>query len=242
MTTDATLYRLESIQHRYAERIVLDIERLDIRRGETLAVIGPSGSGKSTLLRLLQFLERPTAGRLWFDGRAIEAEPPLDVRRRVTTVFQRPLVLSRSVRANLTYGLRVRGVKERPREIDHLLVALGLAHLSHTPARTLSGGETQRVSFGRALAFNPDVLLLDEPTANLDPRNVRLVEELIRERQSQGVTVVLATHQIFQARRLAHRAALLLDGQIVEVAPTAQLTDHPADPRTRAFLTGDMIY
>jgi tungstate transport system ATP-binding protein len=98
------------------------------------------------------------------------------------------------------------------------------------------------VAFGRALTFNPDVLLLDEPTANLDPRNVRLVEHLIRERQSQGVTIVLATHQIFQARRLAHCAALLLDGQIVEAAPTAELLDHPSDPRTRAFLTGDMIY
>jgi tungstate transport system ATP-binding protein len=86
------------------------------------------------------------------------------------------------------------------------------------------------------------VLLLDEPTANLDPRNVRLVEGLIRERQSKGVTMVLATHQIFQARRLAHRTALLLDGKIIETAPTGQLLDHPADPRTKAFLSGDMIY
>jgi tungstate transport system ATP-binding protein len=242
MTPDSTLYRLDSIQQRYAGRSVLDIERLEIRRGETLAVIGPSGSGKSTLLRLLQFLERPSAGRLWFDGRAIDTEPPVEVRRRVTTVFQRPLVLNRSVRANLTFGLRVRGAGKRPAEIDHLLDALGLAHLSHASARTLSGGEIQRVAFGRALAFDPDVLLLDEPTANLDPRNVRLVEDLVRERQAQGVTVVLATHQIFQARRLAHRAALLLDGEIIETAPIPQLLDHPKDPRTRAFLTGDMIY
>jgi tungstate transport system ATP-binding protein len=242
MTVGASLYRLESIQHRYGERVVLDIDRLDVRRGETLAVIGPSGSGKSTLLRLLQFLERPTEGRLWFDSVAVDAEPPVDVRRRVTTVFQRPQVLSRSVHANLTYGLSVRGMPAHPAEIDRLLAALGLAHLAHAAAHTLSGGEVQRVAFGRALTFNPDVLLLDEPTANLDPRNVRLVEHLIRERQSQGVTVVLATHQIFQARRLAHRAALLLDGQIVEAAPTAELLDHPSDPRTRAFLTGDMIY
>jgi len=242
MTAQPAVYRLESIRHRYAERVVLDIDRLEVGRGETLAIIGPSGSGKSTLLRLLQFLERPTAGRLWFDGLAIDSEPPLEVRRRVTTVFQRPLVLNRSVRANLTYGLRVRGVAERPGEIDHLLSGLGLAHLAHVAASTLSGGEVQRVSFGRALAFDPGVLLLDEPTANLDPRNVRLVEDLIRERQSQGVTIVLATHQIFQARRLAHRAALLLDGQIVEAAATAQLLDDPADPRTKAFLTGDMIY
>jgi tungstate transport system ATP-binding protein len=236
------LYRLESIRHRYGDRAVLDIERLDIARGETLAVIGPSGSGKSTLLRLLQFLERPSEGRLSFDGQAIAAEPPLAVVRRVTTVFQRPIVLSRSVRGNLVYGLRVRRMKERRDRIDGLLGALGLAPLAHAPASTLSGGEIQRVAFARALAFDPDVLLLDEPTANLDPRNVRLVEDLVRERQARGVTIVLATHQIFQARRLASQAALLLDGQIVETAPTSRLFDSPQDPRTRAFLSGDMIY
>jgi tungstate transport system ATP-binding protein len=242
MTPGATVYRLEAVRHQYTGRVVLDIEALDVRQGETLAVIGPSGSGKSTLLRLLQFIERPSSGRLWFEGREVTAEPPLDVRRRVTTVFQRPVVLSRTVRSNLAYGLRVRRVKARPSEIDHLLDGLGLAPLAHAPAPTLSGGEMQRVSFARALAFDPEVLLLDEPTANLDPRNVRLVEGMIRERQAQGVTMVLATHQIFQARRLAHRTALLLDGQIVEAGPTAHLLDHPADPRTKAFLSGDMVY
>jgi tungstate transport system ATP-binding protein len=242
VTPEAVLYRLDGVRHGYDGRVVLDVDGLEVRAGETLALVGPSGSGKSTLLRLLQFLERPTAGRLWFDGRAIDATPSVDLRRRVTTVFQRPVVLSRSVRANLEYGLRVRRRRERPGAIDELLAAVGLAHLSHVPAHTLSGGEIQRVAFARALAFDPDVLLLDEPTANLDPRNVRLVEDLIRQRQSRGVTVVLATHQIFQARRLSHRAALLLDGRIVEAGPTAQLLDHPADPRTRGFLTGDMIY
>lgn len=242
MTTDPALYRLESVQQRYGGRVVLDIGSLEIRRGETLAVIGPSGSGKSTLLRLLQFLERPTAGRLWFDDRPVESEPPLDVRRRVTTVFQRPFVLNRSVRANLAFGLHVRGRSNQRAGIDHLLAALGLAPLAHAPAQSLSGGEVQRVALARALAFDPEVLLLDEPTANLDPSNVRLVEDLIRERQAQGVTVVLATHQIFQARRLAHRAVLLLDGQVVEAGPTAEMLDRAKDARTRAFLSGDMVY
>ncbi len=242
MTAADALYRLESVQHRYGDRIVLDLPRFEVLRGETLAIVGPSGCGKSTLLRLLQFLERPTSGRLWFDGERLDAPPPLERRRRVTTVFQHPLVLDRSVRANLTYGLRVRGAAGTRAEADALLGALGLAHLGHAHARTLSGGEIQRVALARAVAFNPDVLLLDEPTANLDPRNVRLVEDLIRQRQAQGVTMVIATHQIFQARRLAHRVALLLDGQIVEAGPTAQFLDHPSDPRTTAFLSGEMIY
>jgi tungstate transport system ATP-binding protein len=242
MNAADAIYRLESVQHRYGSRLVLDIDRLEVKRGETLAILGPSGCGKSTLLRLLQFLERPSSGRMWFDGAAVEAEPALAVRRRVTTVFQRPLVLDRSVRANLGYGLEVRGTAPTPGELDALLDALGLAQVAKARARTLSGGEIQRVAFGRALAFAPDVLLLDEPTANLDPRNVRLVEDLVRARQAMGVTIVLATHQVFQARRLAHRAALLLDGRIVESAATTELLDHPVDPRTRAFLTGDMVY
>jgi tungstate transport system ATP-binding protein len=242
MATTDTLYRLEAVRHQYGDRLVLQIDELEIKRGETLCVIGPSGSGKSTLLRLLQFLERPTGGRIVYDGFPAGDGVSLETRRQVTCVFQRPVVLDRSVRANLTYGLRVRRAHHDRREVDRLLGALGLDRLAATPARTLSGGEIQRVAFGRALAFNPKALLLDEPTANLDPRNVRLVEDLIRDRQAQGTTIVLATHQIFQARRLAHRTALLLDGQIVEVAPTATLLDAPRDPRTRAFLNGDMIY
>ena len=242
MATGEPLYRLESVRQRYGGRVVLDIDRLDIARGETLAVIGPSGAGKTTLLRLLQFLEAPASGTLWFDGCPIHAEPSLPTRRRVTTVFQRPIVLNRSVRANLAYGLGVRGRPEDPREIEALLEALGRGPFAHAPARTLSGGEIQRVAVGRALAFNPDVLLLDEPTANLDPRNVRLVENLIRDRRARGVTIVVATHQIFQARRLSDRTALLLDGEVVEAGPTAELLDHPRDPRTRAFISGDMVY
>ena len=227
MPASDVLYRLDAVQQRWGDRLVLDIERLDVMKGETLAVIGPSGAGKSTLLRLLQFLERPVSGQLWFDGRPIDTPPPLHVRRRVTTVFQRSLVLNRSVRANVGYGLRVRGIANHEGQVDDLLEALGLAALTDAAAHTLSGGEIQRVAIGRALAFSPDVLL---------------VESLIRKRKTPDVTVVLATHQIFQARRLADRTTLLLDGRVVEVAPTARLLDSPQDPRTRAFLTGDMIY
>jgi tungstate transport system ATP-binding protein len=242
MTPREPLYRLESVEHRYGDRHVLQIERLDVLPGEMFCLVGPSGAGKSTLLRLLQFLERPTAGRLVFDGEPGGPDLPLSIRRQVTTVFQRPVVLDRSVRANVSYGRRVRGWDDDRGEVNRLLRALGLEHLATTAARRLSGGEIQRVAIARALAFEPRVLLLDEPTANLDPRNVRLVEDLIKEQRARGVTVVLATHQVFQARRLADRMALLLDGQIVESASAAAFLDAPRDPRTRAFLTGEMIY
>ncbi|HOC17272.1 MAG TPA: ATP-binding cassette domain-containing protein [Vicinamibacterales bacterium] len=236
------VYRLESVRQEYDGRVVLDIDRLDIARGETLAVIGPSGSGKSTLLRLLQFLEAPSEGRVSFEGREMNGRVALATRRRVSTVFQRPIALTRSVEANVAYGIELRGRRPDAGEIRGLLEALDLAPLARRPAASLSGGEIQRLAVARALATRPDVLLLDEPTANLDPRNVRLVETLVQERRALGMTIVLATHQIFQARRLADRIALLLDGRIAEAGPAQALLDRPADARTRAFLSGEMIY
>jgi tungstate transport system ATP-binding protein len=237
-----SLYQLVSVQHRYGARLVLNIDRLDIRRGETLAIIGPSGSGKSTLLRLLQFIERPSAGRIDFDGQTIDGAPSMDVRRRVTTVFQRPLLLDRSVRDNVAYGLRLRSRRNGRATIERLISLLGLADLADSPARLLSGGEAQRTALARALAVNPDVLLLDEPTANLDPYNVSLIEHMIGDQRRRGVTIVLVTHLVFQARRLADRTALLLNGRLIELAPTFELLDSPRDPRTRAFLSGEMVY
>jgi len=236
------MYQLHSLQHRYGARLVLDIEHLEVRRGETLAIVGPSGSGKSTLLRLLQFIERPSVGYIAFEGRSIESPPPLALRRRVTTVFQRPLLLDRSVRDNIVYGLQLRGRRAGHANADRMIDQLGLGDLAHAPAHSLSGGEIQRVALARALAIEPDVLLLDEPTANLDPYNVGLIESMIRAQRERGVTVVLVTHLVFQARRLADRTALLLNGRLIEEAPTATLIDAPRDPRTRAFLNGEMIY
>jgi tungstate transport system ATP-binding protein len=242
MAGSSVLYRLDAVRQRYGSRVVVEIDALEISRGETLAVIGPSGSGKTTLLRLLQFLEPPAQGRLFFDGRPGGPDLALDVRRRITTVFQRPVALDRSVRENLAYGLRIRGASGFDDRINQLLDELALTSLANSSARLLSGGEIQRVALGRALAIGPDVLLLDEPTANLDPTNVRLIERLIHAQKAQGTTIVLATHQVFQARRLSDRTALLLEGRMVELAPTADLLDHPRDPRTRAFLSGEMIY
>jgi tungstate transport system ATP-binding protein len=239
------VYRLAQIAMRYAERLVLDVPALEVRRGEVLALVGPSGAGKSTLLRLLNFLEPPTSGTIEFQDVVVNPRGtiPLDLRRQVTTVFQRPALLSGSVIANVAYGLQVRGV-ERPRQrAAEALEQVGLRHLADKPARTLSSGEMQRVALARAMVIAPSVLLLDEPTANLDPHNVHLIERTISEmHRRDGVTVVLVTHNIFQARRLAQRVALLLDGRIVEIANTPDFFEAPRDARTAAFVRGDMVY
>lgn len=242
--TDA-LFALRNVSMQYGTRTVLRIDELDIRRGEILALVGPSGAGKSTLLRLLNFLETPTGGSIQFAGQEI-ADPravPLDVRRRVTTVFQRPVLLRRSVQANVAYGLRLRGQRNAAAEIDATLEHVGLAQLAQQPARTLSGGEAQRVALARAMIIQPDALLLDEPTANLDPFNVATIEKIVRGlNQERRTTIVLVTHNIFQARRLADRVAFMMDGAIVELADKDCFFDAPLDARTAAFVAGDMVY
>jgi tungstate transport system ATP-binding protein len=224
---------------------VLQVDQLDIYAGEIFALVGPSGAGKSTLLRLLNFLEPPTSGRICFLDTNFnpQRDVPLEMRRRVTTVFQRPLLLNRSVRDNVAYGLRLRGQRNAAQSIENTLAQVGLSALSRQRARTLSGGEAQRVALARAMIIQPSVLLLDEPTANLDPHNVGLIEEAVRTlNQKHGTTLVLVTHNVFQAKRLARRVALMLEGQIVEVADTARFFESPRDPRTKAFVNGEMVY
>ena len=239
------IYQLRGITKEYGGRRVLQVDQLDIRRGEVLAVVGPSGTGKSTLLRLLNFLEPPTSGHIRFLNAEFNSvqSVPLELRRRVTTVFQRPVLLNRSVWANVTYGLWLRGQGDSAPLVQATLDMVGLSALAHQRARTLSGGEAQRVALARAMVLQSDVLLLDEPTANLDPYNVGLIEDIARSlNREKSITVVLVTHNVFQARRLAHRAALLLGGQLIEVAEAEVFFQSPSDLRTSAFVRGEMVY
>jgi tungstate transport system ATP-binding protein len=239
------VYRLQNVSKEYEGRRVLQVDTLQIQRGEVFAVVGPSGAGKSTLLRLLNFLEPPTTGRIRFLDVEFGANRPMPLghRRRVTTVFQRPILLSRSVQANVAYGLSLRGLHDPDGKIESALKQVGLQDLARQRARTLSGGEAQRVALARAIVLQPDVLLLDEPTANLDPFNVGLIEEIVTALNRQrGTTVVLVTHNVFQAKRLSRRVALMLEGQIIEVAEVEQFFESPQDSRTAAFVRGEMVY
>ncbi len=239
------IYRLRGVSKSYARHEVLSISQLDVRRGEILAIVGPSGAGKSTLLRLLNFVESSDTGTLEFNDRVYGPgdEVSLSERRRVTTVFQRPLLLKRTVQANIAYGLKLRGQHDVRDEVMNALGRVGLEKLARQNATTLSGGEGQRVVLARAMALRTDVLLLDEPTANLDPYNVGAIEAIVEEiNGEQGTTIILVTHNVFQARRLAHRVGLLLDGELVEVGSVDAFFEAPTDPRTAAFARGEMIY
>lgn len=246
MTIDSeeTLYHLRNVKQVYKGRQVLDMTDLRIQSGEILGLVGPSGAGKSTLLRLLGFLEEPASGQINFKNkRCDENWPTLSARRRVTMVFQNPQLLRRSVFDNVAYGLKIRKQSNGQSEILKILDDLGLTALAQEKAQTLSGGEAQRVALARALVLQPEVLLLDEPTANLDPFNINLIESIIKQaNQKKRTTVVIVTHNVFQARRMADRIGLLLNGEMIEVAEPDGFFDDPEHPQTAAFVRGDIIY
>lgn len=199
-------------------------------------LMGPNGAGKSLLLRLVHGLLAPTAGSISWGGRA----PDSDVRRRQALVFQKPVLLRRSVAENIDFVLRLSGRADAACR-DALLQRVGLGHLARQPARRLSGGEQQRLALARALAVDPEVLLLDEPTASLDPASVLVIETLVRQEREKGVRIVFVTHDLGQARRLADDIVFLHRGRVGEHAPAASFFDDPQCAAARDFLAGRIV-
>lgn len=226
---------------------MVSIDRLSLKPGGIYGIIGPSGAGKSTFLRILNLLTPPDRGLIRFDGQTIypqNGKARLDLCRQMTLMFQKPVLYKTSVWENIAYGLKVRGAgrPEITRRVEAILEKTGLEELGHRYAGTLSGGEAQRVALARAVVFEPRLLLLDEPTANLDPANVELMERLILDlNRSMGITIIVVTHNIFQARRIAGEVLFFFEGRIVEQGSAEQIFTAPADERTRAFIEGKMI-
>jgi tungstate transport system ATP-binding protein len=237
------IFDIKKLIHGYDNQGVLNIDHLAVKQGEILSIIGPSGAGKSTLLRLLNFIENPNSGTILFDQQHTHANIPLNQRRRITTVFQNPALLRRTVLNNLRFGVTLHGKKLSKDELLDWLERLGLSGFEIKSAKKLSAGEAQRVALARALLVKPDVLLLDEPTANLDPYNVRLIEQVVQEEnQINHTTIVLVTHNIFQAKRISHRTALLLGGKLVETQDTESFFNQPLNEETKAFIQGELVY
>ena len=235
-------FHLRGVSRRLSETFQLRIDELTIRRGEVLALLGPTGAGKTTLMRLLTGLEYPEEGVIQFNRTSLNRGSPLSLLRDITMVHQRPLLVNGSVESNVAYGLRARR-RAPDSKVNEVLKRLELGRLARYDARLLSGGQMQLVALARALVLEPEVLLLDEPTANLDPAYVALVEKTICETQAErGMTVVWATHNLFQARRVSHWVTLLLDGRVIEVAENSAFFANPDDPRTAAFIQGKMVY
>jgi len=207
------LLNLHNIEKRYGEKLALDKVNLTVEKGEILAVVGPNGAGKTTLLKVMALIETPTKGELHYDGMKVAKSNREMLRRKCTMVFQKTVLFDSSVYDNVAYGLKLRRFPQN--EIQHRVrEALRLVKLEgyeKRRAKKLSGGEQQRVSLARALALETELLLLDEPTANLDPKSVSIIEGAISNVNKQvSTTVVVATHNMFQAQSMTHRTALML--------------------------------
>ncbi|ACB83924.1 ABC transporter ATP-binding protein [Natranaerobius thermophilus] len=243
--TDKVIYNLQNISKTYSDKTVLDIDSLTIRKGEILGLVGPSGAGKSTLLRILNFIEHTDSGEVHFLGKVYNKDslPDLHTRRKVTTVFQRPYLMTSSVYQNIIYPLKIRKQNYDSQRVEKIINKLGLTQLKNQRADKLSGGEAQRVSLARALIFNPEVILLDEPTSNLDPANVKIIEDMIADYRNEfNATVVMVTHNVFQAKRLATKVSLLYKGKIVEINDKDEFFTNPKHKVTKQFLSGDLVY
>jgi tungstate transport system ATP-binding protein len=220
-------------------RRLIDGIDLTIGPGAVTAIVGPNGAGKSLTLRLLHGLIAPTAGEVLWAGRPADAA----VRRRQAMVFQRPVLLRRSAAANIRHALRARGIsgaEARARAAEALSLA-GLDHLAGVPARVMSGGEQQRLAVARAMALRPDILFLDEPTASLDPASTLAVEALIGKADRAGTKIVLVTHDLGQARRLADDVIFLVAGRVEAQRTIDRFFTDPESERARAFIEGRIV-
>lgn len=230
-----TAIRLSGVGLDAGSTTILDSIDLEIARGVPTAVIGPNGAGKTTLLRLMMGLTKPSKGHIEVLG--LTGGTPA----HRAFVFQKPVMLRRPVAANVAFALTAAGRPAEPRAVLRLLDAVGLADLADRPARRLSGGEQQRLALARALAREPDILLLDEPTASLDPAQTKAVEEIIAGAARSGVKIVMATHNLGQARRLTGDIVFLVHGRLIEHTPSARFFDCPRTDQASRFLAGDLV-
>lgn len=228
---------LTEVSYRVGGRTLIDRVTARIESGPRTVILGPNGAGKSVLMRLCHGLLMPTSGSVCWNAPEIPGQP-----RRQAMVFQRPVMLRRSAVDNIRYALKLSQVSPEVREARawQALERVGLSALGDRPARVLSGGEQQRLALARAWALKPEVLFLDEPTANLDPGASREVEAIIAAIHAEGTKIVMSTHNLGQARRLADEILFLHEGRLVERSSAERFFRQPASPEAETFIKGEL--
>lgn len=229
---------IENVSHSYGQRRVLKGISCRFDEGMIYGIIGPNGAGKSTLLRIMAGMEKPEAGRVFWEGRPLEGPDP-----RIACMWQQHYLFQSTVSDNILYGLKIRRWPRREQEkrLAYLLENFRLAELAKRPVGSLSGGETARVALARAVAPRPRLLILDEPAASLDPFHTLLLENSLRWTcREEGMTAVIVTHDMFQAKRIAGQTLFIRDGVLEEQGPTEQVFGNPRSAETRKFIAGEL--
>ena len=226
---------LDRVSYHVSGRAIIDGVSAEIGAGPRSIILGANGAGKSVLMRLCHGLLQQTSGGIVWRGAN-------SGRQRQAMVFQRPFMLRRSALANVVYGMKLAGIAPRERELRarDVLEAVGLWHLAERPARMLSGGEQQRVALARAWSLNPEVLFLDEPTANLDPGAVRDIESIISQIHASGTKIIMTTHNLGQAKRLGDEILFLHQGRLVERATVEHFFGQPIAPEAASFIRDEI--
>ena len=242
------LLDIKNLSKNYGTKTVLKSVSLSVQKGEIYTIIGPSGSGKTTLLRLIDILEKPSDGEITFDGlkySSLKNNGVVSLRRKMAFLFQKPIIFNMSVFDNVAYGLNLRKIggdiiKEKARNV---IDKVGLSDFENENALLLSGGEAQRVALARCMVIEPQLLLLDEPTANLDPTNVILLERIIKKMNKDlNTTIIIATHNMLQAKRLGRKVGFLLEGELVEEGTSNYIFNNPQNNKTKDFIEGKMVF
>ena len=236
-----SLIEIADLSQKHGEQDTLKNINLRVDQSETFALIGPTGAGKTTLLRLIDLLDLPTSGKIYLDGTDVttSGRARLEARRRMAFVLQKPVVFNTSVYGNIACGLKWRGTGESSirQKVNSILEMVNLSSYKNRNARTLSGGEVQRVAIARAIAIEPEILLLDEPTANLDPISTSRIEELITDIVHQyNTTIIMATHDMTQGQRLADRIGVLIDGEIHQTGGWGEIFTSPRNREVAEFV------
>jgi tungstate transport system ATP-binding protein len=228
---------LENVCFAAGGRIIIADMTLEIVAGPRTLILGPNGAGKSVLMRLCHGLLEPTSGRVIWRSSRNKGRP-----RAQAMVFQRPVMLRRSAFTNITYALKLAGISRRERKLRarDVLEAVGLSVMADRPARVLSGGEQQKLAIARAWSLGPEVLFLDEPTANLDPGATREVEHIVNQIHASGTKIVMTTHNLGQARRLGDDILFISGGRLVERAPVERFFSAPLSAEAGAFINGEL--
>ena len=229
-----------------ARKLELEIDRqilirgldLTIQGGSITMLMGPNGAGKSLLMRLLHGILKPTGGGVFCNGEALGAKHIL----QQSMVFQRPVLLRRTVASNLDFVLKLRNKSRLAERREQLLTQVGLQHKSKQPARRLSGGEQQRLALARVLALKPQVLFLDEPTANLDPSSTFMIEEIVRQIHNDGTKIIFVGHDAAQAQRLGDEIVFMCDGRVLEQSPAGSFFNNPATLEAQDYLQGRLVF
>jgi len=239
-----SLMELVNIGQKFDKKTLLEGINLKIERGDVLSLIGPTGAGKTTLIRIMALLEQQLDGELWFDGVDIarSGSSRTEARRRIAYVQQKPIVFSRNVFDNIACGLKWRRLAKDSihRRVEDALELIGMEEFRNRDAKTLSGGETQRVAIARALVTEPELLLLDEPTANLDPISVAKVEAILEQIIAEGeTTIVMTTHDMAQGQRLAGRIGVIIQGKMPHIGSPTEVFFSPNSTEVAEFVGVD---